>query len=69
MSGNNWPDPARPGVPMNPDRDGWHWLTRKNGLWPEPWRWNPDADGRGAWAHLGAVLRAHFDDIERRKAA
>jgi len=23
---NNWPDPARPGVPVNPERDGWHWL-------------------------------------------
>ena len=48
MSNNNWP--GKPGVPLNPARDGWHWLTRKNGLWPEAWRWNPDADGRGAWA-------------------
>jgi hypothetical protein len=23
---NTWPDPARPGVPLNPERDGWHWL-------------------------------------------
>lgn len=23
---NGWPDPMRPGVPMNPERDGWHWL-------------------------------------------
>ncbi len=21
-----WPDPARPGLPLNPDVDGWHWL-------------------------------------------
>ena len=27
MSDNNgWPDPARPGVPLNPDQEGWHWL-------------------------------------------
>ena len=27
MSDNNgWPDPARPGVPLNPERNGWHWL-------------------------------------------
>jgi len=29
MSDNNgWPDPARPGVPLNPERDGWHWFVR-----------------------------------------
>lgn len=22
-----WPDAARPGVPANPERDGWHWLS------------------------------------------
>jgi hypothetical protein len=28
MSDNNWPDPARPGVPLNPERDGaHHWLS------------------------------------------
>jgi len=26
MDNNGWPDPARPGVPLNPERDGWHWL-------------------------------------------
>lgn len=24
MSG--WPDPARPGTPLHPERDGWHWV-------------------------------------------
>ena len=28
MTNNNWPDPARPGVPLNPERDGWHWFVR-----------------------------------------
>ena len=23
---NNWPDPAKPGVPLHPERDGWHWV-------------------------------------------
>ena len=27
MSDNNWPDPARPGVPLNPEKTGWHWLS------------------------------------------
>lgn len=22
----NWPNPERPGVPMFPERDGWHWI-------------------------------------------
>lgn len=27
MSDNNgWPYPARPGVPLNPDQERWHWL-------------------------------------------
>jgi hypothetical protein len=26
MDNNGWPDAARPGVPLNPERDGWHWL-------------------------------------------
>jgi hypothetical protein len=25
---NGWPDASRPGVPLNPERDGWHWLDR-----------------------------------------
>ena len=25
---NGWPDPAHPGVPLNPERDGWHWLVK-----------------------------------------
>jgi hypothetical protein len=27
----SWPDPERPGVPLNPERDGWHWLIFANG--------------------------------------
>jgi len=23
-----WPDPARPGVPLNPEKSGWHWFVR-----------------------------------------
>jgi hypothetical protein len=25
-----WPDPARPGVPLNPEQRGWHWLSCQN---------------------------------------
>lgn len=26
MTTQNWPDPTRPGVPLFPEQDGWHWL-------------------------------------------
>jgi hypothetical protein len=29
----NWPDPERPGVPLNPDRDGLHYITDGVALW------------------------------------
>ena len=40
---NGWP--GKPGVPLNPEKDKFHWLIRKNEQWPEAWRWNPGADG------------------------
>ncbi len=67
MSDGNWPDPARPGVPLNPDRDGWHWLSSRgfsalhwwdadHQLWPQT---NRDmTPGLAAHYHhyLGPVL-------------
>lgn len=41
-----WPDPARPGVPLNPERDGWHWLLFRDGSRICCW-WNASACG---WA-------------------
>ena len=35
----NWPNPERPGVPMFPERDGWH-LLRISGF-VEACRWRP----------------------------
>lgn len=37
---HGWPDPARPGVPLHPERDGWHWLHHKEDLRPIPAMWN-----------------------------
>lgn len=42
---NGWPDPARPGVPLNPERDGWHWVVAADpGVSTEsaPWWWCAD---------------------------
>ena len=45
MSG--WPDLDKPGVPLNPERDGRHWLfdAKSNVSFPEFW-----VAGMGAWA-------------------
>lgn len=41
-----WPDAARPGVPANPERDGWHWLQFNDDR-PIPLAWIAEID---AWA-------------------
>jgi hypothetical protein len=57
MTDNNWPDPARPGVPMNPERDGWHWVQRVDkGFVPSPRivLWTDDwASGQFSWDAVG----------------
>ena len=46
---NGWPDPARPGVPLNPERDGWHWLkTPDSEVIPFEWRVEGECE-RGRW--------------------
>ena len=44
---STWPDPEKPGVPLNPERDGRHWLfdAKSNVSFPEFW-----VAGMGAWA-------------------
>jgi hypothetical protein len=35
---NGWPDASKPGYPLNPDRDGWHWVDRPmHGVLPMQW--------------------------------
>lgn len=45
MTANTWPDPARPGVPMNPEQDGWHWLKRISNGWETLAKWDNDWNG------------------------
>lgn len=56
---SGWPDPSRPGVPLNPERIGAHWLRRKSGGL-EAWAWDPDADGCGT-EYSGAWQEADGD--------
>jgi len=44
---NGWP--GKPGVPLNPERDGWHWLKTPDGLEvPYDWRAAGECE-RGRW--------------------
>lgn len=44
---NDWP--GKPGVPMNPERDGWHWLETPDGeRAPYEWRSAGECE-RGRW--------------------
>jgi hypothetical protein len=45
MSG--WPDPDKPGMPTNPEQDGYHWLFNPDDDRPHPVIWVADL---GAWA-------------------
>lgn len=39
---NGWPDVTQPGVPMNPDVDGWHWVELAQTQPPAPYFWNAE---------------------------
>lgn len=39
MTTQNWPDPKRPGAPMLPERDGWHWISNTPNEPPFPAEW------------------------------
>ena len=62
MTENTWPDPARPGVPLHPERDGWHWLKTERGL--APWRWTENPESimwESGWeAGDGVISPAYF---------
>lgn len=38
---NGWPNPDKPGYPIDPETDGWHWLANSKNL-PCPWLWSAD---------------------------
>ena len=42
--------PGKPGVPLNPEKDGWHWLRTPDGE-IVPYNWRPEGEcERGRWA-------------------
>jgi hypothetical protein len=63
---NGWPDASKPGVPMNPERDGWHWLRSPRDF-VRPCLWNPigktwlergsvESMNNAGWRYLGPCL-------------
>jgi hypothetical protein len=55
---NGWPDPQRPGVPLNPERDYTpHWLARGDED-PEAWTWTGDG-----WNPPGSELYHEVADV------
>ncbi len=47
-----WTDPERPGVPLNPERNGWHWLYRRSDGFAAPYHWTTATDPRnGYWLY------------------
>jgi hypothetical protein len=74
---SGWPDPARPGVPLNPERDGWHWLKSPRAF-VRPCLWNPRTKtwlergsvedmNRAGWCYLGPCPIP--DEVAAREAA
>ena len=69
MTTQNWPDPKRPGVPMFPERKGWHVIDARSGgntvlaYWNGK-EWSAGDCVRGLnsspewWRYNGAVLSA-----------
>ena len=63
-----WPDPANPGVPVNPDKEGPHWIEDDRGR--RRWGWWMGRAGRwlgsnrdvpasriaNQWTYLGAAV-------------
>ncbi|MFE8872746.1 hypothetical protein ACE4RV_06195 [Acetobacter persici] len=50
-SNTNWPNPEQPGVPMFPERDGWHWLSNRPNETPFPAEWTHEdySDAETEW--------------------
>lgn len=58
-----WPDMTRPGVPLEPERDGahWLWISQATGaLMAFQWRAPPGPDRVGAWANISREITTSY---------
>ena len=58
---NGWPDASKPGAPLNPEQDGFHWVTSgaDNDAFPAEWR----AAGENEWGRWIARWVFTADDL------
>jgi len=56
MNKNIWPFPDRPGVPLNPEKDGWHWLSS--------WVLSPGWEDRMPWCCKWIAARGAWVEVE-----
>lgn len=82
---HGWPDPARPGYPLHPERDGWHWLLTpdgedavyfwrvagecERGRWPDKWLHSIDEWSPTDCTYLGPCILPADLAAERAAAA
>lgn len=53
-----WPNPERPGEPLNPEKGGWHWLDNNRGQrFPMQWQAKP-----GYWIQDGDELLSVYPE-------
>lgn len=54
---SGWPNPDKPGYPVDPETDGWHWLANSKDL-PCPWLWCAETC---EWGHAqGDFISSEF---------
>jgi hypothetical protein len=54
---NGWPNPDKPGYPVDPETDGWHWLANSRNL-PCPWMWIAETR---EWGHAqGDMISSEY---------
>ena len=79
---SDWPDPNKPGMPLNPERDGWHWIVAwGDKLFVAEWDsdqqdyvWfdggdDPSGMVENGWTYAGPVLTSSEADTLRAENA
>ena len=63
---SDWPDPNKPGMPLNPERDGWHWIV---GWSDKLFVAEPSGMVENGWTYAGPVLTPPEADALRTENA
>ena len=53
---NGWPNPDKPGYPVDPETDGWHWLANgKDVPWPLFWSAEKCSWSTSPWSNIQSI--------------